>query len=72
MDLAEQDEIEIDSTHLKMFFVLQKLNKSDPIFLGDELNRYMDIQFMQTIENWYDDDEETGEEVYKTIRFPAV
>ena len=43
IDLSEMGEVPFDDTHMKVFFVLTKHNKSDPIFIKDGLDRYLNI-----------------------------
>ena len=43
VNLEDVGEVDLEDTHVKLFFVYGKENSSDPIFLKDGVERYLDL-----------------------------
>ena len=69
--LNELDEtmfVNYNETDLFNFYVIQKqLPKDTPIFLGEELSRYIDISIRQVTFNWWLKEGE-GRETYRDFK----
>ncbi len=55
--MEQLDDLQLGDTSLSVFYVLTKgVRKHEPVFLKDGVDRYINMSFIHTIENWYVDD----------------
>ena len=72
INLKEQDDLDFNTTDLRVFHVIMKsAHLSDPIFLKDGIERYINVSYTQTIEDWYNYDQKAGISAYKYIYYDA-
>ena len=43
VNLKNVGEVDLNDTHVNIFFVFSKVNSSDPIFLKDGVERFLDL-----------------------------